>query len=255
MTLRILKSAVVDALIADFIAEVDRFAKDRRDWIAHMAFVDAERNFPLKKPEMASYESADGFAATLKEYNAALAQRHWPYPAPIGRPSVMAAVTDRGEVDFEIIDDLRGHRTARKPASVARRADDPAAREGRGTRRVPRFCLIHSVQYGGACHMAIASSEVSLGLERSENQSREPDASQDDLEMLTQRCCLRLARVGEAESASLQAFLAQAENLQHPSMQCALSSLYSIGEKVPTKPSDAPSLPSPRLSELPSGTV
>jgi hypothetical protein len=108
MTLRILKSALADALIADFIAEVHRFAKDRRDWISHMAFVDAEQNFPLRKPEAASYQSADGYAAALKEYNAALLQRHCPYPAPIVHPSVMAAVTDLGEVDFEIIDDLRG---------------------------------------------------------------------------------------------------------------------------------------------------
>ena len=108
MTLRLLKSALAEALIADYVAAVEKFAVERKNWVAHMAFVEAERNFPLQKPERANYGSAYDFDAALKEYNAALFQRHVGYPAPSAHPAVMAAVNDRGDVDFEIIDDLRG---------------------------------------------------------------------------------------------------------------------------------------------------
>jgi hypothetical protein len=106
MTLRLLKSVLAEALIADYVAAVKRFGEERKNWVAHMTFVEAERNFPLVAPQQPNYANRDDFAAALKDYNAALLQRHVPYPAPSAHPSVMAAINSEGEVDFEIVDDL-----------------------------------------------------------------------------------------------------------------------------------------------------
>src|ERR1700737_2811580 len=104
MTLRYQKSALVDALIADYVAAIKKFSHERKAWLSHMAFVEAEKNFPLKRPEAEDYNGPADFAAALKEYEAALFQRHAPSPAPLAHPAVMAAVNAQGDLAFEIID-------------------------------------------------------------------------------------------------------------------------------------------------------
>jgi hypothetical protein len=106
MTLRYLKSALADALIADYVAAVQKYATEKKAWLNHMAFVEAEKNFPLKEPEAADYADRAAFDAALKEYVAAIFQRHAPYQAPFAHPAVMAAVNAEGDLDLEIIDDV-----------------------------------------------------------------------------------------------------------------------------------------------------
>lgn len=85
MGLKISRTALADALIADFVAVVEWFAKERRDWLAHQAFVEAEKLHPVADPML----------------------RHEPYPPPLAHSTVMAAVNERGEVDLEIVDDRK----------------------------------------------------------------------------------------------------------------------------------------------------
>lgn len=81
MTVRILKSAITG--IEDFPAQAAKHAVEMKEWRAHMARVKADE----ANPDIAAID------------------RHWPVRQPDPHPVIAAAVNEKDEMDYELVDD------------------------------------------------------------------------------------------------------------------------------------------------------
>lgn len=108
MTLQISKKGLVDALIRDFETAVKKHAAAKQFWLNWQAFVDAERNFPLQKPDRSSFENDADFEKAVLAFEETYAHLHIPYPEPVAPHALIAAcVGSDGVPDFEIVDDMK----------------------------------------------------------------------------------------------------------------------------------------------------
>jgi hypothetical protein len=81
------------------------FHDEMQQWRAHMAFVEAEKNFPLNRPDRSRFDTAESFDKAIERYDAEMFQRHVPYPGPHMDRRFTFMVTEETEPYYEIIDD------------------------------------------------------------------------------------------------------------------------------------------------------
>jgi hypothetical protein len=81
------------------------FYDEMRHWRRHMEFVEAEKKFPLERPDRSTFDSAESFDAAMKRYDAAILQRHMPYPGPHQDTRFSYEETQDPEPFCKIIDD------------------------------------------------------------------------------------------------------------------------------------------------------
>ena len=82
------------------------FHQEMAHWRTHMAFVEAEKNFPLVPLDRASFEDAESFEKAIERYNAEAALLHAPYPGPHMDTRFTFEVTDDAEPFYQIVSDL-----------------------------------------------------------------------------------------------------------------------------------------------------
>jgi hypothetical protein len=81
------------------------FHDEMRNWRRHMEFVEADKRFPLQRPDRSTFDSAESFDAAIKRYDAAMLQQHTPYPGPHQDYRFSHVITDDAEPFYVIIDD------------------------------------------------------------------------------------------------------------------------------------------------------
>lgn len=107
MTFRFSKSGFLEAILRDFVTEVEAHAARKRDWLKNLAFVNAERQFLPRMPDRADYDDADAYHDAFHEFVRESLKGERPYPEPVAHPIVAACVGPDGIPDFEIVDDLK----------------------------------------------------------------------------------------------------------------------------------------------------
>jgi hypothetical protein len=105
MSLKVPKSLIAKVGIDDLAKAVADHKAEHSAWSAHMARVEADAKLPpIPRPAFADYAKDKDPAAALRKalevYEANVATRHQPYPAPIPHPLV-----DRALDGFVVIDD------------------------------------------------------------------------------------------------------------------------------------------------------
>jgi hypothetical protein len=107
MTLQISKKGLVEALLRDFEVEIKKYAAAKKFWLNWQAFVEAERNFPVQKPDRSHFENDADFDAATRSFDEAHARRHIPFPEPVAKHALIAAcVGPDGNPDFEFSNDM-----------------------------------------------------------------------------------------------------------------------------------------------------
>jgi hypothetical protein len=107
-TLRISKKALVEALIRDFVTEIEAHAAKKRDWLKNLAFVTAERQFFPQKPDRSDFDDDATYHDAFREFVRECLKGERPYPEPVAAHAFIGlCVGPDGKPDFEIIDDLR----------------------------------------------------------------------------------------------------------------------------------------------------
>jgi hypothetical protein len=70
-----------------------------------MEFVEAEKSFPLHRPDRSTFDTTESFEKAIERYDAEMFQRHTPYPGPHMDTRFSLVVTEDPEPFYEIIDD------------------------------------------------------------------------------------------------------------------------------------------------------
>lgn len=108
MTHKILLSTMARAGITDVSAEVEKHARDMKDWLARKRQVDGLEPLP-PRPEWIDFAKslhpAEDYTAAMEKWTRIVRERPALYPAPTHLPDIMAAVNENGEPDFELVDD------------------------------------------------------------------------------------------------------------------------------------------------------
>jgi hypothetical protein len=81
------------------------FHNEMRHWRAHMQFVEAEKMFPLHRPDRSVFDTEQSYRRKLEQHDAAMLQRHVAYAGPHDDPRFTFEATAEAEPFYEIVDD------------------------------------------------------------------------------------------------------------------------------------------------------